>query len=49
VSFIINEFLGVDMSKEEAIEFGKVIKEESDKKGCELTKEEIINLYALKI
>ena len=49
VSFIINEFLGVAMSKEEAIEFGKVIKEESDKKGCELTKEEIINLYNLKM
>ena len=44
-SFIISEFLGIDMSKNEAIKFGKIIKEESDKKGCELTKDEIIALY----
>ncbi len=45
VSFIISEFLGTDMSKNEAIKFGKIIKEEADKKGCELTKDEIIAIY----
>ena len=33
------------MSKNEAIKFGKIIKEEADKKGCELTKDEIIAIY----
>ncbi|MCD4758332.1 MAG: 2-isopropylmalate synthase [Arcobacteraceae bacterium] len=45
VAFIISEFLGIDMPKDEAIKFGKIVKEESDKKGKELGKEEIINLY----
>lgn len=44
-SFIISEFLGVEMSKDEAIKFGLVIKEESDRLKRELEKEEIIELY----
>ena len=44
-SFIISEFLGVNMSKNEAIKFGLVIKEESDRLKRELEKEEIIELY----
>ena len=44
-SFIISEFLGVNMSKEEAIKFGLVIKEESDRLKRELKKDEIIELY----
>jgi 2-isopropylmalate synthase len=44
-SFIISEFLGVNMSKEEAIKFGDIIKEESDKLKRELKKDEIIKLY----
>ena len=44
-SFIISEFLGVEMNKDEAIKFGHIIKEESDRLKRELKKEEIIELY----
>ncbi|WP_418185986.1 2-isopropylmalate synthase [Aliarcobacter vitoriensis] len=44
-SFIISEFFGVNLSKDEAIKFGDIIKKESDKLQRELKKEEIINLY----
>ena len=44
-SFIISEFLGVNMSKDEAIKFGFFIKEESDRLKRELKKDEIIELY----
>ena len=44
-SFIISEFLGVNMNKDEAIKFGLVIKEESDRLKRELKKDEIIELY----
>jgi 2-isopropylmalate synthase len=43
--FIISEFLGEKMSKDEAREFGKVVKRASDQKGQELSKEEIVELY----
>jgi len=43
--FIISEFFGKKMSKEEARKFGKIVKSESDKKAKELTSEEIIALY----
>ncbi|QKF72875.1 2-isopropylmalate synthase [Aliarcobacter faecis] len=45
VSFIISEFFGVDMSKDETIKFGQIIKEESDRLKRELNKDEIIELY----
>ncbi len=45
VAFIISEFFEVQMSKDEAIKFGEIIKEESDKLKRELQKEEIIELY----
>lgn len=45
ISFIISEFFGVNMSKDEAIKFGQIIKDESDKLKRELEKDEIINLY----
>jgi len=44
-SFIVSEFLGINMSKKDSIEFGKIIKEISDKKGVELDKDEIIEIY----
>ena len=44
-SFIISEFLNIEMSKEESIDFGKVVKEISDRKGIELGKDEIIEIY----
>ncbi len=44
-SFIISEFFKVQMSKDEAMKFGEIIKEESDKLKRELQKEEIIELY----
>jgi len=44
-SFIISEFLGINMSKEEAVNFGKIVKEISDQKGVELDKDEIISIY----
>jgi len=47
-SFIISEFLGENLTKSEAIEFGKIVKEISDKKGQELSKDEIIELYKTK-
>lgn len=43
--FIISQSLGQQMSKDEARKFGKIVKETSDKKGEELSKEEIIALY----
>ena len=43
--FIISQFLGKKMSKDEAKEFGKMVKQESDKKGKELSIGEIIELY----
>ena len=46
-SFIISEFLGVEMNKDEAIKFGHIIKEESDRLKRELKKEEIIELYKI--
>ena len=45
ISFIISEFFGVNISKDEAIKFGQIIKDESDKLKRELDKEEIIELY----
>lgn len=45
VSFIISEFFEVTMTKNEEIEFGKVVKIASDKKKQELSKDEIIELY----
>lgn len=45
VDFIISQFLGEKMNKDEVKMFGKIVKDESDKKGCELTKDEIISLY----
>jgi len=45
IAFIISEFFSKEMSKEEMVEFGKIIKEESDKKGRELLKDEIISIY----
>ncbi|MEW6551205.1 MAG: 2-isopropylmalate synthase [Campylobacterota bacterium] len=48
VAFIISEFFGHDMSKDEMIAFGKIIKEESDEKGRELSKDEIISIYSNK-
>jgi len=44
-SFIISEFLNIEMTKQESINFGKIIKEISDDKGVELSKEEIIEIY----
>ena len=43
--FIIAQFFGEKMSKDEAKKFGKTVKEASDKKGVELSKDEIIDLY----
>jgi 2-isopropylmalate synthase len=43
--FIVSHFFGEKMSKDEARKFGKIVKAESDKKGQELSKEEIIELY----
>ena len=48
-SFIISEFFEVTMSKNEEIEFGKVVKIASDKKKQELSKDEIIELYKVYI
>lgn len=45
ISFIISEFFGVNMSKNETIKFGNIIKNESDRLKRELEKEEIIELY----
>ncbi|MGA1933367.1 2-isopropylmalate synthase [Arcobacter sp. YIC-464] len=45
ISFILSEFLGVNLNKNEAIEFGLIVKNESDKLKRELEKEEIIQLY----
>lgn len=45
VAFIISEFLGEMLSKEEAIAFGHMVKQKSDEVQRELSKEEIIALY----
>ncbi len=45
VSFIISEFFGVEINKDEAIRFGHIIKDESDRLKRELEKSEIIELY----
>ncbi|WP_418179865.1 2-isopropylmalate synthase [Aliarcobacter lanthieri] len=45
VSFIISEFFGVNMNKDETIKFGYIIKDESDRLKRELEKDEIIELY----
>ena len=45
VSFIIKEFLNINISKQRAIEFGKKIKLISDKNNTELSAQEIISLY----
>ncbi|QKF81551.1 2-isopropylmalate synthase [Halarcobacter ebronensis] len=45
VSFIISEFFKEKLTKDEAIKFGILVKEESDKLQRELSKEEIIGLY----
>ena len=44
-SFIVSEFLGINLSKNESIELGKIVKEISDTKGIELSKDEIIEIY----
>ena len=41
----VEENLGIDMSKEEQINFGKIIKKESDKKGAELDAKEITEIF----
>ena len=46
-SFIVSEFLGVNLSKKDAVEFGKIVKEVSDKEGVELSKNAIIDLYKM--
>ncbi len=46
-AFIIEEYLGAKMSKEEQACFGKIIKAKSDEKSKELTAEEIIDIYKL--
>ncbi|AXH14629.1 2-isopropylmalate synthase [Malaciobacter mytili LMG 24559] len=45
VSFIISEFFNENLSKQDSIAFGQIIKEESDKLQSELSKTQIINLY----
>jgi 2-isopropylmalate synthase len=45
-AFIIKEALGVEMSKEEQIGFGKTVKKASDAAKKELDKDEVIKLYA---
>jgi 2-isopropylmalate synthase len=45
VRFIISEFFGEELSNNQAIELGNIIKEETDKLKRELSKEEIIKLY----
>jgi len=44
-AFIIGEFFGEQLSKDEAKRFGEILKEVSDKKARELSKTEIIELY----
>lgn len=48
VAFIISEFLGKELSKEESIAFGYKVKQKSDELQRELSKEEIIQLYQSK-
>lgn len=45
ISFIISEFFGEELTKLQAIEFGQIVKVQSDELKRELAKEEIINLY----
>jgi len=47
-AFIIKEFLGIEMSKEEQIKLGKTVKIIADKKGVELTPNEIVEIYLKK-
>ncbi len=44
-AFIVAQKLGVEMDKEEQIEFGKEVKKEADKGGRELSQIEIVSLY----
>lgn len=44
-AFIIKEILGVELSKEESIGFGKIVKKVSDKEGRELKSWEIAEIY----
>jgi len=43
--FIISEFFGEKMTKEQSKQFGKIVKKHSDTKGIELNKKEVIELY----
>ncbi|OCL95502.1 2-isopropylmalate synthase [Aliarcobacter thereius] len=45
ISFIISEFFGINMNKDETIKFANVIKNRSDRLKRELEKDEIIELY----
>ncbi|MCI4399683.1 MAG: hypothetical protein JHC37_03870 [Campylobacteraceae bacterium] len=45
VAFVIKEVLGVELSKEESIGFGKIVKKISDKEGRELKGWEIAEIY----
>jgi len=45
VAFIIRESLGIDMSLEEKIRLGKIVKQLSDSRGSELHASEIVELY----
>jgi 2-isopropylmalate synthase len=44
-AFVIASSIGVDMDKNEQIEFGKKVKERADSSGRELTSSEIVSLY----
>lgn len=45
ISFIVSEFFGEELTKIQAIEFGQIVKVQSDELKRELSQEEIINLY----
>lgn len=45
-AFIIKEALGIEISKEEQIAFGKAVKAKSDKEGRELLAHEVARLYS---
>jgi len=47
-AFIIKEVLGVELSKDESIDFGKIVKKISDKEGRELKGWEIAEIYRQK-
>lgn len=44
-AFVIASSIGVDMDKNEQVEFGKKVKEKADSSGRELTSSEIVSLY----